>query len=84
MKVLGLNARSAPALGAILRRKRDRGSGDLTLLIGALCRESRLPLVTYRSANFRKIQGLRVLPAQRLECVRGAEGLTSILAGRQR
>lgn len=75
IKLLGLNARSAPAIGVLLRQSASRQSGDLPVLIGALCRQSRLPLVTYRPEAFRGISGLSVLPAVRLSRLGSEEEL---------
>ena len=56
VKVLGLNARNAPAYGALVAAHRRR---SLTaLLAGGLCLESKLPLLTGRPSMYR---GLGIL-----------------------
>ncbi len=59
MKVLGLNAKNARRFGELLSRG---GEADRwNVLIGGLCVESRLPLLTDRQKDFQGIPRLRVV-----------------------
>jgi predicted nucleic acid-binding protein len=62
MKILGLNAKTAPGIGAILRKGRRRPLQ--AVLIGGLCKESRLALLTGRPEQYRGIRGLVVIPSR--------------------
>jgi len=70
MKILGLNAKNAPQIGEILKVSRNR---DLNAaLIGGLCRESRLGLLTGRPGAYRGIKGLLVIPSRTIRPGRSA------------
>ena len=60
MKLLGLNARSAPRYGELLsgRSRVDRWN----LLIAGLCIESGLPLLTDRKKEFREFGSVKIIP----------------------
>jgi len=66
MKVLGLNAKSAKAIGKIFPDVNAKRQQDLPVLIAGVCRESKLPIVTMNPKRFSGIRQLRVIPAQRL------------------
>ena len=59
MKILGLNAKTGKAIGAMTAR-RGRPA-DVPVLVAGLCRESRLPLVTGRPDRYRGMKGLEVI-----------------------
>ena len=62
MKVLGINARSAPLYGKLLA---GRNTGrPLNVLIGGLCLESGLPILTDRPGDFNGIRGVRCVPTR--------------------
>ncbi len=65
MKILGLNAKNAPAYGRLFASPRK--AGTLDLLVAGLCIESKLPLVTGKASDFRGIRGLKVLTPAQLE-----------------
>lgn len=67
VKLLGVNARTAKQLGAVLRSRMGRKSDVLVALIGALCREARVPLITGRPHRYRGISGLRLISTRTLE-----------------
>jgi predicted nucleic acid-binding protein len=60
MKLMGLNPKNARKYGELFasKRKKDR----YALLIGGLCIDSRLPLLTNESATFKGIPGLTLIP----------------------
>jgi predicted nucleic acid-binding protein len=66
MKVLGLNAKSAKTIGRVLSSVASRRRSGLSVLIGGVCIESRLPIVTMNPKRFSRIKQLRVIPAQKL------------------
>jgi predicted nucleic acid-binding protein len=66
MKVLGLNAKSAKAIGKIFPDVNATRQQALPVLIAGVCRESKLPIVTMNPKRFSGIRQLRVIPAQRL------------------
>jgi predicted nucleic acid-binding protein len=66
MKVLGLNAKSAKAMGKIFSNIGQKKKRDLPVLIAGVCRESKLPIVTLNPQRFSGIKHLRVIPAQKL------------------
>jgi predicted nucleic acid-binding protein len=56
LKILGLNARSAPHLGSLMR---SSGIADRTIaLIAVMSLESRLPILTGRAGEFSGVRGL--------------------------
>ncbi len=58
LKILGLNAKSAPSYADVIQNKRlPRMNG----LIAGLCLESKLPILTSKPSEFRRVKGLRVL-----------------------
>jgi predicted nucleic acid-binding protein len=59
MKLLGMNAKGAPAYGELLRTR--AGDGVLNILVAGLARESRLPVLTARPSDFPRIRGVRIL-----------------------
>jgi predicted nucleic acid-binding protein len=61
IRVLGVNARSAPLFGELLAS--DRKRDVMNVLIAGICKESRLPLLTERTTDFARFRGLEVLPA---------------------
>lgn len=76
MRILGLNAKSAPQIGEILKASRRR---DLNaVLIGGLCRESRLGLLTGRPGAYRGIRGLRVIPSRVIRPGRSASEILDL------
>ena len=66
LKVLGLNGKSGKSLGSIIRRARRDEGRDLDALIGGLCLESKLPLLTGRRRSYRGIRGLRLLSSREI------------------
>lgn len=58
IKILGLNAKSAPKYGGLLNEK---GLPRMNALIAGLCIESKLPILTSKPSEFRKVKGLTVL-----------------------
>lgn len=64
MKILGLNAKNAPAYGRLFAKAAPARTMDL--LVAGLCIESRLPLVTGKASEFRGIRGLKVVTPARL------------------
>ena len=66
MKVLGLSAKSAKAVGRIFSNVGQRKMRDLPLLIAGVCRESKLPIVTMNPKRFSGIKQLQVIPAKKL------------------
>lgn len=66
MKVLGLNAKSAKAVGAIFSRAKSPRRGDLPFLIAGVCTESKLPIVTMNPKRFSGIKELQVIPIWKL------------------
>jgi predicted nucleic acid-binding protein len=63
LKILGLNGKSGRAVGSVFRGMRASGLRDLDALVGGLCVESRLPLLTGRAEDFKGIKSLKVLHA---------------------
>ena len=59
VKILGLNARSAPVYGRMLRM--DRRLPRMNLLIAGLAIESKLPIATRRPEEFQGIGGLKII-----------------------
>ena len=71
MKVLGLNAKNAKAYGTILAT-----NGNLpryNTLIAGLCLESKLPIVTSRSKEFRGMEQLHIISASLMKKYETAE-----------
>ncbi len=66
VKILGLNGRSGKTLGLVVRRARRMKLRDFDALIGGLCVESRLPLLTGRPENYRSIRLLRLVRASEI------------------
>lgn len=60
MKLMGLNPKNARHYGTLMaaRRNNDR----YNLLIGGLCIDSRLPLLTDERSDFKRIPGLVLIP----------------------
>lgn len=71
MKVLGLNAKSAPKYGKLVatHRQRDRWN----VMIAGLCIESRLPILTDRARDFAGFEKLTVVPVRNVVVDRTAE-----------
>ena len=65
LKILGLNAKNAPAFGRLFASAKK--AGTMELLVAGLCIETKLPLVTEKTAAFRGIRGLTVVTPARLE-----------------
>lgn len=63
LKILGLNGKSGRAVGSVVRKMRSSGLRDIDALIGGLCVESGLPLLTGQGRSFRGVKSLRVLKA---------------------
>lgn len=58
LKILGLNAKSAPKYADVIQNKTlPRMNG----LIAGLCLESKLPILTSKPSEFRKVKGLIIL-----------------------
>jgi len=70
MKVLGLNPKNAPHYGELLAGA--PAVSRWNVLIGGLCVESRLPLLTDRASDFRGLRGLQVVSTRAF--LRGAPG----------
>ena len=66
MKVLGLSAKSAKAVGKFFSNIDQKKARDLPVLIAGVCRESKLPIVTMNPKRFSGIKQLRVIPAKKL------------------
>jgi len=66
MKVLGLSAKSAKAVGKFFSNIDQKKVRDLPVLIAGVCRESKLPIVTMNPKRFSGIKQLRVIPAKKL------------------
>jgi predicted nucleic acid-binding protein len=66
MKVLGLSAKSAKAVGKFFSNIDQKKVRDLPVLIAGVCRESKLPIVTMNPKRFSGIKKLRVIPAKKL------------------
>jgi predicted nucleic acid-binding protein len=64
LKILGLNGKSGPSVGAVLRKARARRLRDFDTLIAGICIESRLPLMTGRPGRYRGIRSLRIFRAK--------------------
>ncbi len=62
MKVLGLNAKNAALYGSLMGSHRTKNR--LAVLIGGLCIESRLPLLTDRKQMFKGIAGVQCVSTQ--------------------
>ena len=67
MKVLGLNAKSAKAVGKIFSSVGKKKKRDLPVLIAGVCRESKLPIVTMNPKRFSGIKQVRVIRAEILD-----------------
>ena len=65
LKILGLNAKNAPAYGRLFASAKK--TGVLNLLVAGLCIESKLPLVTGKASEFRGIRALKVMTPAQLE-----------------
>lgn len=77
MKLLGLNPKNARKYGELIASKNrvDRWN----MLIGGLCLESRLPLLTARSRDFAGVKGLLIVsPSLVAKYATGAEVLKAI------
>jgi predicted nucleic acid-binding protein len=59
MKLLGVNAKGATRYAELL--KRFRGRDRWNVMVAGLCLESKLPLVTRRTREFRRFSGLVVV-----------------------
>jgi predicted nucleic acid-binding protein len=59
MKVLGLNPKNARRYGDLFVRRKSRSGWNT--LIGGLCVESKLPLLTGKKGDFAGIPGLHIL-----------------------
>jgi predicted nucleic acid-binding protein len=77
LKILGLNGKSGRAVGSVIHRTRTRGLRDFDALIGGICVESRLPLLTGRAKNFHGIKTLRVMRASEFSRTRSSGKNTS-------
>ncbi len=62
MKLLGLNPKNARKYGELLAAKRK--TSDWNILIGGLCVESKLPMLTDRKKDFAGISGLQIVTTQ--------------------
>jgi predicted nucleic acid-binding protein len=80
IKLLGVNGRGATFYGQLLRKfgTRDRW----TVMVAGLCLESRLPLVTGRSREYRRFPGLLVVGPRLIRP--GASGEEILNAARAR
>ncbi|MBI5215807.1 MAG: hypothetical protein HY960_08645 [Ignavibacteriae bacterium] len=58
LKILGLNAKSAPNYAPLLQGKKMK---RMNALVAGLCLESKLPIFTRQLSEFRKVRGLIVL-----------------------
>ncbi|MDE3057726.1 MAG: type II toxin-antitoxin system VapC family toxin [Bacteroidota bacterium] len=67
MKILGVNSKSAAALGRLLARTRARNIPDSTALIAGVCIESKLPIVTLNPKRFFSVKEVKVLHARALK-----------------
>lgn len=66
LKILGVNPKSAPALGKLLAETRRKKAPDMTALIAGVCIESKLPVVTLNPKRFFSVKGIRAIDAWRL------------------
>jgi predicted nucleic acid-binding protein len=66
MKVLGLNAKSAKAIGKTFLKAKSKKQGAFPTLIAGVCTESKLPIVSLNPKRFSGIKQLRVIPAEKL------------------
>ena len=66
MKVLGLNAKSAKAIGKIFSEDISNQRKVLPALIAGVCIESRLPILTMNPKRFSHIKYLRVIRAEKI------------------
>jgi len=62
MKVLGLNSKSAKNIAKHFSQSKKTLSG----LIAGVCIESKLPIVTLRTGNYKKFKSLEVIPVKML------------------
>jgi len=69
LKVLGLNSKSAKAVGRIFSKAAVPRNGDLPYLIAGVCAESKLPIATMNPKRFSGIKELQVIPLQKLAIV---------------
>ncbi|MBI3195694.1 MAG: hypothetical protein HYZ34_14690 [Ignavibacteriae bacterium] len=58
LKILGLNAKSAPNYAPLFNGKNLR---RMNPLVAGLCLESKLPILTRQLSEFRKVHGLTVI-----------------------
>jgi predicted nucleic acid-binding protein len=63
IRILGLNAQSAPLFGSLLAQAGKKNVMDV--LVAGVCLQSRLPLLTDRTSDFTEFRGLKILPATR-------------------
>jgi predicted nucleic acid-binding protein len=63
LKILGLNGKSGRSVGLVVRRMRSSQLRDLDALIGGLCVESRLPLLSGRAKSYQGVKSLKVIRA---------------------
>jgi hypothetical protein len=64
LKILGMNGKSGRSLGAVFRSARKRSLRDFDTLVGGLCVESRLPLLTGRPNVYRGVRSLKIVRAK--------------------
>lgn len=69
MKLLGVNPKNARLYGRLLAARQRTSppgerAGEWNILIGGLCIESRLPLLTERKREFAGIEGLQIISPQ--------------------
>ena len=64
MKIMGLNPKHASKYGTLLNSAKRLDA--LNILIGGMCLESKLPILTDRIKDFRGIKGLTVVPTRLL------------------
>jgi predicted nucleic acid-binding protein len=81
MKILGLNARSAPRHGALVGL--GLGLQRMNALVAGMCLEIRLPILTGQPKEFSGVKGLVVIPARAVLQGRSAEEILR-LGGRKR
>ncbi len=61
IKILGMNPKPSKSFGKIYAKPRGKNSNNLSAFIGALCLESKLPLLTLRPKNYRWLPELQIL-----------------------
>jgi predicted nucleic acid-binding protein len=61
MKILGVNPKSAKTMAVHLAAARKKGKTTVGTFIGAVCVESKLPVLTMHPERFTHVQGITIL-----------------------